>query len=80
MPELTDDLIAEAMTRAEKVACSPGNDRCYALPDPVPAARKSCTPKGRCCIGWIIANSGRDAWDIWLDVHTGEGRLRRRKD
>ena len=27
----------------------------------------------------IVANTGRDSWDVWLDVHTGEGRLRRRK-
>jgi hypothetical protein len=27
--------------------------------------------------GWILASSGRDSWDVWLDLHTGEGRLRR---
>jgi hypothetical protein len=27
-PELTEELIAEGMARAEKVACYPGNDRC----------------------------------------------------
>ena len=27
----------------------------------------------------ISANSGRDSRDVWLDVHTGEGRLRRQK-
>jgi hypothetical protein len=30
-------------------------------------------------IGWIVANAGRDSWDVWLEVHTGEGRLRRQK-
>ena len=39
---LTEELIAEAMARAEKVACSPGDDRCSAFP---------CTPKGRCRVG-----------------------------
>jgi hypothetical protein len=34
----------------------------------------------RCQIGWIVANGGRDSWDVWLDVHTGEGSLRRRTD
>ena len=23
-------------------------------------------------------NAGRDSWDVWLDRHTGEGRLRHR--
>jgi hypothetical protein len=79
-PELTDEQIAEAMARAEKVACRPGDDRCYPLPYGVEDARASCTPKGCCNIGWIVANSGRDSWDVWLDLHTGEGRLRRRAD
>jgi len=77
---LTEERIAEAMARAEKVACRPGNGRCYALPDSVTDARASCTPKGRCKIGWIVARSGRESWDVWLDLHTGEGRLRRRTD
>jgi hypothetical protein len=32
-PELTEERIAEAMARAEKVACRPGEGRCYALPE-----------------------------------------------
>jgi hypothetical protein len=79
-PELTEERIAEAMARAEKVACRPGDDRCYPFPDRLVDARASCTPKGRCKVGWIVANSGRDSWDVWLDRHTGEGRLRRRVD
>jgi hypothetical protein len=78
--ELTEERIAEAMARAEKVACRPGDDRCYPLPYGLEEARASCTPKGRCKVGWIVANAGRDSWDVWLDVHTGEGRLRRRTD
>lgn len=79
-PELTEELSTEAMARAEKVACPPANHRCSALPDPVQEARTTCTSKGRCKIGWILANSGRDSWDVWLDVQAGEGRLRRRTD
>ena len=81
MAELvTQAMIEEGMARAEKVACSPGDSRCYAFPNRIEDVRASCTPKERCRIGWIIANSGRDRWDVWLDVHTGEGRLRRRTD
>ena len=78
---LTEVRIAEAMTRAENVACGSGHTRCLALPDPVDEARKTCTPKGRCLIGGtrgvIVSNGGRDSWDVWLDRHTGEKRLRR---
>jgi hypothetical protein len=77
MPELTQELIADAMSRAEKAACAPADPRCYAFPDPLEEARQTCTPKGRCCIGWIVSNGGRDSWDVWLDVHTREGQLRR---
>jgi hypothetical protein len=50
------------------------------LPYDVVSARATCTPKGRCKVGWIVANAGRDAWDVWLDLETGEGRLRRQRD
>ena len=76
VPELTEELIAEGMARAERVACQ-GNARCFALPDPLAEVRKTCTPQGRCKIGWIVAEGGRTSWDVWRDVHTGEGRLRR---
>ena len=78
--ELTEDVITEAMARAEKVACRPGDQRCLPLPYGVSEARATCTPKGRCQVGWIVANASRDSWDVWLDLHTGEGRLRRRVD
>ena len=77
--ELTEERIAEAMARAERVACGPGDDRCYPLPCGVDDARASCTPKGRCKVGWIVANAGRESWDVWLDLHTDEGRLRRQR-
>jgi hypothetical protein len=77
MPALTEEMIAEAMARAEKVACTPGDPRCLPLPCSVSGALESCTPKGRCKVGWIVADAGRKAWDVWLDVSTGEGRLRK---
>jgi hypothetical protein len=65
--ELGEEMIAEAMVRAEKVACRPGDDRCYPFPDPVAEAQVSCTSKGRCLIGGtrrvIVAESGRTRWD-----------------
>jgi hypothetical protein len=75
---LTDEMIEEGMARAEKVACGLGDHRCYPFPNRLEDAQASCTPKGRCGIGWIVANTGRDSWDVWLDGHTGEGRLRRK--
>jgi hypothetical protein len=69
--ELTEERIAEGMARVEKVACRPGEGRCYAFPDPVEDARASCTPKGRCKIGWIVSNGGADR----LRRHTPETTL-----
>ena len=77
--KLTQEMIEDGMARAEKVACAPGDDRCYPFPDRLAEARKTCTPQGRSCIGQIVADGGRDDWDVGLDVNTGEGRLRRRK-
>ena len=82
MAELvTQEMIVEGTVRVEKGACSPGDDRCYPLPDPLDEVRASCTPKGRCRIGGarmgIVADAGRDSWDVWLNGHTGAGRLRR---
>jgi len=53
-PELTEERIAEAMVRAEKVACHPGEGRCYAFPDPVEDLRASCTMKECSTVGGII--------------------------
>ena len=78
-PALTDALITTAMAKADARVCV-GNPRCYAFPDRLQDARASCTPKGRCKIGWIIAEGGRTSYDVWLDIHTGEGRLRRQRD
>ena len=48
--KFTEDVIAEAMARAEKVACH-GEGRCFALPHILSDALASCTPKGRCTVG-----------------------------
>jgi hypothetical protein len=62
--ELTQEMIAEGMARAERAACGSGHRRCFVLPDPLPEARMRCTPKGRCLIGWIVAEGGRTSWDV----------------
>jgi hypothetical protein len=77
LPELTEEMIAEALARAEKVACTPGDQRCLPLPYDVEGATATCTPNGCCEVGWIVADAGRKAWDVWLDINTGVGRLRR---
>ena len=79
-PVLTQEKRDDAMARAEQVACAPGDSRCYAFPDPLDDARATCTPKGRCKIGWIVKDGGRTSWDVWLDLHPGEGRLRKQED
>jgi hypothetical protein len=76
--ELTEAMITTAMAKADARVCV-GSPRCYPFPDRLEDARASCTPKGRCKVGWILSNSGRDSWDVWLDLHTSEGRLRRQK-
>jgi hypothetical protein len=77
VPELTEELIAEGMARAERVACQ-GNARCFARPDPLAEVRTTGTPQGRGVIGGtrrvIVADGGRTSWDVWRDLPTGEGR------
>lgn len=79
-PAITDETITDAMTRAAKVACRPGDHRCLPLRHILQDIEASRTPKGRCCVGWIISDAGRKCWDVWLDLHTGEGRLRKHAD
>lgn len=78
--DLTGELIAAAMLRAERAVCPPGDARCYGFPYGVTSARESQTPAGWCLIGWVAAASGRQTWDAWLNVETGEGRLRKQPD
>ena len=61
---LTDDLIAAVMARAEQAFCPPADSRCYAFPDSATEARKTCTPAGRCKIGWVVRDAGREARDV----------------
>ena len=73
-PELTEGLIAAAMAKADARVCV-GSDRCYAFPDRLQDVRQSCTPKGRCKVGWIVSRGGRESWDVWLEVRTGLVKL-----
>jgi hypothetical protein len=73
-PELTKEMIAAAMAKAEARACV-GSDRCYALPSDVESARSRCTPKGRCRVGLIVGGGGRESFDVWLEVSTGLVKL-----
>ena len=73
--ELTEEAIAAATAKTEAQACSLGDQRCYAFPDPAPEARKTCTPKGRCKVGWVVRAGGREAWDVWLEVSPGLVKL-----
>ena len=72
--ELTEAMIEAAMAKADARVCV-GNPRCVALPDPVYAARESCTPKGRCKIGWVVGQGGRESYDVWVEVATGLVKL-----
>jgi hypothetical protein len=72
--ELTEEMIAAAMAKADARVCV-GNPRCFALPDPLHAARETCTPKGRCKVGWIVSKGGRESWDVWLEIATGLVKL-----
>ena len=72
--ELTEELIAAAMAKADTRVCV-GSDRCFALPHLLVDARETCTPKGRCKVGWIVARGGRESVDVWLEVSTGLVKL-----
>ena len=52
-----------------------GPDRCFALPHRLEDARETCTPKGRCKVGWIVSRGGRESFDVWLEVSTGLVKL-----
>jgi hypothetical protein len=55
--ELTEEHIAVAMRKAEARVCV-GSDRCFALPHLLVDARPTCTPTGRCKVGWIVSRGG----------------------
>jgi hypothetical protein len=77
--ELTEELIAAAMAKAEARACV-GSDRCYALSSDVESARSRCTPKGRCRVGLIVRGGGRESFDVWLGASTGLVKLIRQAE
>jgi hypothetical protein len=72
--ELTEAMITAAMAKAEARVCV-GSDRCYALPRDVETARTRCTGNGRCRVGLIISQGGRESVDVWLEVATGLVKL-----
>ena len=73
--ELTEELIAAAMAKADARVCLLGDTRCYAFPYDLAGAQATCTPKGRCMVGWIVRASGREAWDVWVEISTGLVKL-----
>jgi len=72
-PELTEELIAAALAKADARVCV-GSDRCYPFPDRLEEARATYTP-GCCKVGWIVSRGGRESWDVWLEVSTRLGKL-----
>ena len=74
-PGLTEAMIETAMAKAEARVCAPGDTRCYAFPYHLEGAQATCTAKGRCHVGWVVRDSGRQAWDVWLEVSTGLVKL-----
>ena len=56
---LTEAMIA-AMAKADKRVCV-GSHHCYAFPDCLEDARQLCSPKGRCTVGWIVGQGGRES-------------------
>ena len=77
--ELAEALITAAMAKADRCVCV-GSERCYAFPDRLEDVRETCTPKGRCKIGWMVSRGGRESHDVWLEVGTGLVRPNRQAD
>jgi hypothetical protein len=77
--ELTEEIIAAAMAKADARVCV-GPDRCYAFPHRLEDARETCTPEGRCKVGWIVSKGGCESRDVWLEVATGLVKLIARVD
>ena len=73
-PARTEEQIAPVMAKADRRVCL-GSGRGFALPYRLADARQTCTPKGRCKVGWIAARSGRESFDVWLEVSTGLVKL-----
>jgi hypothetical protein len=73
-PVLTEAMITAAMAKADARVCA-GSDRCYPFPDRLEDARQTCTPKGRCTVGWVVSKVGGESWDVWLEVNMGLVKL-----
>jgi hypothetical protein len=71
-------MIAAAMAKVDARVCV-GSDR-YQFPHRLQDARKTCTPKGRCKVGWIVSRGRRESFDVWLEVSTGLVKLIRQAD
>jgi hypothetical protein len=78
-PVLTGAMITAAMAKAEARVCI-GSARCYAFPHRLEDALASCTPKGRCKVGWMVTKGGRESFDVWLEVGTGLVKLVRQAE
>jgi hypothetical protein len=76
-PILSDALIDAGMRRAEREARMPDHPRCYGFLYGVEDALRSMTPDGWCRIGWVASRGGRDDWDVWFHVATGQVRHER---
>jgi hypothetical protein len=77
--DLTEAMITAAMTKADARVCV-GSDRCYAFPHRLDDARETCTPKGRCKVGWVVSKGGRECHNAWLEVSSGLVKLIRQAD
>jgi hypothetical protein len=64
----------------QRAGCRLDDPRCYGFPMGVEEALASRTPAGWCLIGFVVGGGGRVRWDAWLNVETGERRLRRPRD
>lgn len=73
--DLTQDMLTAAIAWAEKALCLFLNECCFVLPDRLEAARYICDCRGRSEICRAITNGGRNAFDLLLDLRSGEGRL-----
>jgi len=73
-PILSDAVIDDALRRAERAVCAPGDPRCYGFAYSVEVAVSSLDRDGWCRIGWVAGRGGRDDWDVWFHVDRGEVR------
>ena len=72
--ELNEEMIEAAMAKADAKVCV-GRPRCFTLTSDLGIARASCTAKGRCRVGLIVSQGGRESHAVWLEVSTGLVKL-----